>query len=599
MILEETSIFSKIDPKLQNLLHRREQGMTSPATSSTREGEIAVIARVSSVEEWENLSEVYVGATIGKVSDGMLVTGRIPVSRIEVVRQAPCVISLKPTRNLRPMLDATLEETQSRVDLLPIGAQENQGQGALVAVVDYGCDFLHQNFRNSDGSTRIIGIWDQRARGGRRNELIPYGRFYSQDDINIALQQVDPYAALGYDPGNRSHGTHVMDIAAGNGKGSGVSGVAPKADILFIHPDSSDLPWSGVRVVGSDFSDSVHLLEAITFAFEQAGDRPCVVNLSLGTNGGPHDGTGLVEQGIDALVNDAPNRAVVIAASNSYADNIHAAGQVNQGEFVDIPWRITQGDFTDNEVEIWYSASDEFRMELLLPDNTSLGSVSLDRNGRLTNDQGQTLLYVAHRKNDPANNDNTIGIFLEADLPKGIWTIRLHGVSVTDGSFHAWAERDDRGQSSFAASQPDNTHTLGSISTGRQSIVVGSYDAHKESLPLSWFSSSGPTRDGREKPELSAPGHDVWAADSNSLNDVTRKSGTSMATPAVTGAIAVIYSEAVARGMNLNIEELRKLLINALNTEPPFSNAWDPRFGFGRLNTSAAVQAIIDQIANC
>ncbi len=119
---------------------------------------------------------------------------------------------------------------------------------------------------------------------------------HTRNAINAALGQPDPYSALGYGPPpdnafqQGTHGTHVMDIAAGNGHGSGVPGVAPNADIIFVEVAANDIPFSGPNAVGKSFGDSVQLLEAVKFIFEQAGDRACVINASLGTNGGPHDG---------------------------------------------------------------------------------------------------------------------------------------------------------------------------------------------------------------------------------------------------------------------------------------------------------------------
>jgi subtilisin family serine protease len=125
-----------------------------------------------------------------------------------------------------------------------------------------------------------------------------------------------------------SHGTHVTDIAAGNGAGSGVPGVAPEADIAFVHPALSDISWSGEGVVGVFFGDSVQQPEAVKFLFDEAADRPCVVNISLGTNGGPHDGSSLVEKGLDLLIAERPNRSVVIAAGNAFAAHSRTGGGV-------------------------------------------------------------------------------------------------------------------------------------------------------------------------------------------------------------------------------------------------------------------------------
>ena len=167
-------------------------------------------------------------------------------------------------------------------------------------------------------------------------------------------------------------------------------------------------------------------------------------------------------------------------------------------------------------------------------------------------------------------------------------------LSGSDGSFHAWIERDDRAPSSFPAPL-DNTHTLGSLSTGHLSVVVGSYDAHKDSKPLSWFSSAGPTRDGREKPELSAPGHGVSAAHSRTGDSVVRKSGTSMAAPAVAGVIALMLAEARARDGELSAGIIREVLQLAARSDPPQGDGWNDRYGVGRIDANAAVQAVIDQ----
>jgi subtilisin family serine protease len=588
--------FTDIDPRIQLHLDRRARGLVPPATASIAEGEIAVIAKVSDLTSWLSRSEVFAGANLGNTPDGAhIVTARVPLNRVEMIRQLSYVQSLKASQILKPALKSTIEEIKARVDLLPPLAQGQQGKGVTVGIIDYGCDFLHQNFRNPDGTTRILALWDQTVLSGTSSHL-GYGRVYTQTEINAALRSVDPYTSLGHDPGRASHGTHVMDIACGNGGGSRVPGVAPQADIIFVQISASDIPWQGSDVVGSNFGGSVQLLEAIQFIFEQAGTRPCTINISLGTNGGSHDGTSLVEQGIDAVVTAQPNRAVVIAASNSYEDGIHASGKVVQGSFIDLIWQIGQFDFTHNELEIWYSKNDQLKLELIDQDDRSIGEVDLGTSARILNQANELLFFVAHRQGDPNNGDNTIGIFMNTEsmsssLPPKI-KLRLHGVTISDGQFHAWIERDDNGQSSFAPPH-DNSHTLGSISCGKQSIVVGSYDAHTSGQPLSWFSSAGPTRDGRQKPEISAPGHNVLAANSSTRIGVTRMSGTSMAAPAVTGVVALMLAEALSLNKNLTIDQIREMLAKNARSNPP-STVWDDRYGMGRVDANASVQKVRD-----
>jgi subtilisin family serine protease len=595
-----TDMSASMDPRLQHHLVRRRLGLVKAAGVSTAVDEVAVIARVTDVAQWEGLSEVRSSAPIGEDAEGtVVVTARIPVTRIEQVRTQPFVKSLKAAQPLRVMLDATLAETEARPDLLPAATQADGGAGVVVGIVDYGCDFVHQNFRTAGGGTRLLCIWDQ---NGPTTPASPfgYGRKYTRAEINQALESLNPYDALGYGPDpdvpggpKGTHGTHVMDIAAGNGRGSNLPGVAPQADLIFVDVSHADLPFSGPEVVERSFGDSARLLEALKFIFDEAGNRPCVINVSLGTNGGPHDGSTLVEKGIDALIRQRPNRAVVIAAANAFDDGIHATGQVAATGTFDLRWRIPTSDFTQNELELWYEGEDRFTVELLAPNGSSVLSVGPGQSDGLTSPAGEVVVFIANRLADPNNSDNTIGIFLEAGLPAGEWIVRLRGDQVTNGMFHAWIERDNLNPSQFAPPH-DNSHTIGSISCGQETIVVGSYDAHKPSLPLSWFSSAGPTRDGRQKPEISAPGHDVFAAHSRTKTGIVRKSGTSMAAPAVAGVIALVLGEAHQRGITLTGDQVRQIVIAAAHRNPPAGTNWDNRYGNGRLSASAAIRTVID-----
>jgi subtilisin family serine protease len=463
----------------------------------------------------------------------------------------------------------------------------------VVGIVDYGCDFAHKNFQSTSG-TRIEAIWHQ---GGADTHDAPfgYGALYERAAIDAALKQPAPYSTLGYGPARDTphsqgtHGTHVMDIAAGNGGGSSVPGFAPEASIIFVDVSSEDIPWQGPDVVTTSFGDSVRLLEAVRFIFDRAGTRPCVVNISLGTNGGPHDGTTLVERGLDRLVEEESNRAVVIAASNSYSDQIHAAGTVVPGASVEIKWNRPPSTGWQDELDIWYAGADRIAVELLMPDGTSAGIVEPGETGE-AQESGKVVLLIASRLNDPNNGDNNIGIFIDDSLPTGVWTLRLIGRTVTNGRFNAWIERDDTSQASFLDNiEPDGT--IGSISCGRHSLVAASYDAHKSGTPLSWFSSAGPTRDGRQKPEIAAPGHAVAAAHSRTSTGIVIKSGTSMAAPAVTGTVALLLAEAAARGIDLDIGRIRTLVTNNL-ARAPGVQGWNSRWGGGMLDAAAAMAAL-------
>lgn len=578
---------TSMDPRLQLAVVNRRAGKQSMSVASAGDDSVPVVARVTSYSDWKDIPDVDPGAELGAAEDGtVIVTGRIPIKNAEAIRQNPAVVSMKASQPVHTALSNTVA-SMGVGTASPAVAGAAGGAGVVIGIVDSGGDFAHRNFLRADGTTRLLALWQQGA-PAKATSPHGYGRLFEAGDINKALEKADPYKALGYDPGAGvpgspgSHGTHVMDIAGGNGGGSLLPGVAPKADLIFVEMSARDIAWSGQNSVFNSFGDSVQMLEAAKFIFDRAGDRPCVVNLSLGTNGGPHDGTSLVEQGFDALVSQKPNRAIVLAAGNAQDDNVHTMGVVAGNGHLDISWVLTNG--KGGEFELWYGGSKRLRAELLGPGDQVLASVAPGENFPLGAGNGEIAAFLSSRITDPNNKDNVIGIWLAPNWPDGEVKVRLHALAAEDVEFHAWVERLDGGQAHF--NSPVKSHLLGSLSTGRLSIVVGAYDARKTGEPAATFSSAGPTRDGRQKPELSAPGVQVNAAQSRTKDGVVKKRGTSMAAPAVTGLIALMMAKALKEGRDLTIADIRAELKAGVKAGVG-SPAWDPQLGDGRASGAA------------
>lgn len=576
-----------LDPRLQLAVANFRLGKTGPELASTAGDEVAVIARVKSVEAWEELADVDPGAVLGKARDGgsMIVTGRVPIKRVEAVGNNEAVLALVASQTVRPNLEATTKAMDIVPSKLPKGTAPDGGNGVVVGIVDFGCDFAHKNFRQKNGKTRLLSIWHQSGKT-RPGSSVKYGSVYSRAEIDAALLDPYPAIALGYGPRTDkggTHGTHVMDIAVGNGNGTSVAGVAPNADIIFVEAAVTDIAWHGRATVDSSFGDSVQLIEAVRYVFDTAGNRPCVCNISLGTNGGPHDGSTLVEQALDAIVREAPNRAIVIAAGNAQADDIHTEGVVRKDETYVIEWR--QQAAGGGEFELWYPHDRRLEVRLVAPDGTRFDAVAPD-DFLVLGSQSQMAAFISSRLSDPDNGDNMIGIWIAEGLSNQNFKIELRSLDDQEVHFHAWIERNDRKQGSFVNAVP--THTLASISTGHDTIVVGSYDGHKKHFPNASTSSSGPTRDNRNKPEFSAPGQFVLAAMSGTRDGVVKKSGTSMAAPAVTGLIALIFAEAKRQRKDISIDALRKKLIAGVLPVPPNLKSkgdWDSIYGYGRASS--------------
>ena len=312
---------------------------------------------------------------------GSTVTGTVNIDNIKSVREHENVLVLSAATGLRPELQTSVPEIlaskEQLIEKLPQGTPAINGTGILVGIVDYGCDFVHNNFRTDNG-TRLLYLWDQNG-----NKKAPdgygYGQEYDTLAINQALDSTDPYSALGYQPQEEAHGTHVMDIAAGNGRATGKPGVAPMADLIFVHVSTRD--------IGSQqtFGDSRHLLEAVDYIFTKAEalGKPAVINISLGTHGGPHDGTTLAEQAFDELL-QTPGRAIVMSAGNSWQRKSHAHDTIDVGGKRTIVWEIDQQDKTFNELEIWYNQDHRLDLTLWTIDDQELGPVKLNDTQEIT-----------------------------------------------------------------------------------------------------------------------------------------------------------------------------------------------------------------------
>jgi subtilisin family serine protease len=529
---------------------------------------------------------------------GPIATCRLLRGAIPQTHDHPSVLSVKAPRlvgvgELPPDAEAWSPLADPLPQDRPRQPRDASGRGSVIGFVDWGFDFVHPNLRRADGSTRLLALWDQ------ANPALPglapygYGVAYRAAEIDAALAAANPYRALGYHPsvsdplGSGTHGTHVADIAAGGGLVPGsIRGVAPDAALVFVHLAARST--SGLANLG----DTVRILEALDFIAHSAGARPWVANLSIGRCGGPHDGLTLVEQGIDALLQVAAGCAVVQSTGNYHAARTHARGVVRPGEQRTLGWETDRADITPNELEIWYSGRDRFLIEIAGPGDAGIVRVPLDSRASIMA-AGKEVGRVYHRAFDPVNGDHHVDVLLDPAAPPGIWRVALLGEDLVDGRFHAWVERDAACpgcQSRLLPDDADPNGTTGTICNGFRSIAVGAYDAGSPGRPLAPFSSRGPTRDGRRKPDLIAPGVRVLAARSqpDSLDAaalLTRKSGTSMAAPHVTGTIACMFE---AAGRPLPIAETRHLLLGG--TEPWLVGSDPDAAGSGFLDPDAAVQ---------
>jgi len=502
--------------------------------------------------------------------------------------------------------------------------------GVLIGIIDVGgFDFTHPDFRFADGSTRFVSIWDQGAPPdsvvGAPPPPFGYGAELMAADMNQAIEWSRTHAIGATDllrqsvqvPG--AHATHVASIAAGN------SGVCPDAAIAGVLIALADEE----RERHATLYDSTRLAHAVEYLFA-LGDRlygrpvPTVINISLGTNGHAHDGTSAICRWIDAALMTA-GRCVCVAAGNAGQEapqfsgdlghltgRIHASGQVAaRGLEADLEWQVVGNGITDvseNELEIWYEAGDDFEVRLRSPSGVWIGpvpSATYVENRRLPS---ETFVSIYNERYHPANGANRISIFLSPRLKQpvvgieaGTWLVRLQGVEVRDGRFDAWIERDDprplgrigevsawRFPSYFTRRSNVDRSSVSSLACGHRVISVGNCDDPGDRMHPS--SGQGPTRDGRYKPEIAAPGTAIVAARGFSSPDRrwAALTGTSMASPFVAGVAARM----LLREPRLTATQILGMMRRTAQPLPGFDYRWQDAAGFGRIRPRACLDEV-------
>ncbi len=618
----------KLDPRLRRLVAGRDE----PAAMAVALDRGEVFAQANDqfaptitkrvlveLNTWHG-SDDLLGVPMAHVA-GNIYSAEVALSQLEELAGAGAVDAIEAGRRWYPMLDTSISE--ARVDVVHAGSAGvpgRTGAGVVVGIIDFGLDFTLDDFRGDDGGTRIALLWDQGLTPGA-GEAQPadfaYGVEYGRAEIDAALGGGgDPFQAVRHDPGPASHGTHVASTAAGNGRSADglfpagrFVGAAPDTTLIFVQPMSGDQSTS--------FTDSSNVADAVAYIFSRAAEMqmPCVINMSLGQNGGSHDGESVVERAIDRLL-EPSGRAFVSAAGNEHVWRGHASGSLAAGEGRVLRWKVGGGmpvpsggvtgsgiDRTPSEMEIWYSSRDRFRVTLTDPLGNSTAPVEPDGMPLLVQLNPTTTVFVDSERFTILNGDSRIYIQIEPASPglsvtPGEWQVEITALEADDGRFDAWIERDARDpannfadQSFFAGADFDPVRTLGTPATTRRALAVANYD-HRLLVPND-SSSRGPTRTGLDKPEVAAPGTSILAASSlggrsdgsgGVLPMRVAKSGTSMAAPHVAGIVALMMEEAPG----LSAAQASRIL-KASADNPAGDTAFDISWGYGRVNAQRAL----------
>jgi subtilisin family serine protease/tetratricopeptide (TPR) repeat protein len=460
-----------------------------------------------------------------------------------------------------------------------------KGGGALIAIIDNGIDVLHQAFLDANGKSRIVGIWDQTDSSGTPPTGFTFGTYHDAAAIAGYIQNQTTPAKLGRNKNGGGHGTHVASIAAGRKVGAFAGGVAPEAKILVVIADGqSPIGYSKSHV------DALNFIDKIATQL----NLPVVVNVSQGMNAGAHDGRSMLEVAFDAFSEGGrkAGRVIVKSAGNERNNGGHAKVTLLPSAIEVLRWIRDPQALVAERIELWWNSGDEFEFKLGNPTGQWSKPVSTTNQKDAGIFSDGTAYNMEFTRRHVDNGDSLLRIKIGEGLSAvtaGTWQLEILSKSVPEGGdIHAWIERGAGKATSFDNFK-DEEMTLSVPGTANSVITVG---AVKPAMPtqVGTFSSYGPTRDQRKKPEVAAPGIGVRAAQSGTASDVVSMDGTSMAAPHVTGAIALLLSHIAELGQqplptaSQISAALRQKTIN-------YSSRWDRGQGFGILDVAAFLAA--------
>ena len=493
------------------------------------------------------------------------------------------------------------------------------GRGVLLAVLDSGITWDLEVFRRADGSTRIRYLWDQTVpweemvpqnqavpeetddvRYGKMPDGFAFGTEYTAEEINAALQMsaLDRYRLL---PSRdlSGHGTAVAGIAAGKSADGLYTGAAPEAELIVV---KLGLPGNSGGVE-EGFPRTTEILRGVTYALRKAQqlNMPLVINLSFGNSYGSHDGSSLLERFLDNA-SEIGKTVICVGSGNEGAARGHFAGNIAK----DSRAELAVGNYERSlNIQLWKNYSDVFRIRLQSPGGEEAELATNIQGGKYTLrlEQTRILVYLG----EPLPYAVAQEIYLEmipvtgGYIDAGIWTIRLEPVMTVTGQYYLYLPAGNgRGDSTgFYRSTPQMTLTV--PSTAAKVITVGAYDpVYDTYADFSGRGYADSTRTigvaaaGLTKPDLVAPGVNILAPDVyGSFLPVT---GTSFATPIVSGAAALLMEWGIVRGNDpfLYGEKVKAYLrkgARPLRGEREYPNY---RVGYGKLCVAESFPNTID-----
>ena len=418
---------------------------------------------------------------------------------------------------------------------------ELTGRRVVMAFIDTGISYENPVFRYSDGSSRILAIWDQTDQSGQSPEGFLYGTEYVREQIDRALELEDPHSLVP-EKDEIGHGTAVASVAAGSRleEGSLFTGAAPDCEIVAVklRPAKQYLR-DYYRIADKEpaySTDDILLAVKYVQQFVIPLYRPIVICLGLGTSFGSHSGVSLFSEYLQRIARSV-SQAVVIGGGNEGNTAGHFRGRLTENQ-QQVELRVGEG-VTGFTAELWGSKPSVFRLAVRSPGGEQLPEVEfgLGSTVEYTFVYEKTRIQITDTANERNTGDQLMLIRFTAPSP-GVWTFLIRGARVFPESiFDIWLapQQFRSGELFFLVPDPDVTLTVPSYTT--DAVTVTFYNSENGSFY--YRSGRGFGRTGEIKPDLAAPGVEI-----STVNGPY--SGSSMAAALTAGACAQLMQWCVA-----------------------------------------------------
>ncbi|MCM1484512.1 MAG: S8 family serine peptidase [Muribaculaceae bacterium] len=559
---------------------------------------------------------------------GATATAEVPVSALRAVSELSTVDYVDMGAPIHLCMDQVrqacyINEVHTNASgLLPQGYT---GKGVVVGVIDKGLDYDHVAFRDADGNTRIKRIWDQ-TRNGKAPARFGYGCEYTT---------IEEMRAARTDDDTEYHGTHTTSIAAGGDRASAFYGVAPDADIVFVRFDNT----------------TASIPNAIEYIKDYAASegKPCVVNMSLGSHQGPHDGTSSLDRYFSRAA--GPGVIFVGSAGNEGEYNLHAGKTFTDTDTqLKTILKVPSTSSKNTALDIWSRKGTPIKVEMVLVDvkgrvieALEVMSNSTQKASRAFSDDGVSGYFnfvPAGNAEGTAQNvyiecyissvsdARRIGVRVTGESGDEVNMWNLASYDLVNGGFRGWTAGDNRMTVGEIGGTSPDVISVGSFNTRFTFPIWSDPDpSHQyatdqfppEMIPvgeISSFSSRGPSADGRMKPDVLAPGALVIAGMNGGMSvmsgvdwqnvmngrtiDSNNKAhyyylniGTSMASPVVAGNMA-LWLEA---NPDLTPQQALDALKNTARLDANTGSEPNNSAGYGKLDAYSGIRYVLAQKA--